>query len=220
MFSATTRDDKAMYVSLTLTIVLGLSATAVADIVGSGDECCRRPRTPGRRGGGRAAGAHPCRPARGAAGGTGRVGAGGTGGAGQSVGSGTSPPARAERCLDGLPLFGTQEGQRGGEDAVPLLEDVRAQHGRRVEEPSRPAGSAGIPDAASAGTATSSDCWKEDSSRLSLKGGPSGLSSARAQEFTARPTVAGAGIGQARPGTGAGPGTAPGARLSFFVLDG
>ncbi|MDQ0785623.1 hypothetical protein QFZ64_001120 [Streptomyces sp. B3I8] len=99
---------------------------------------------------------------------------------------------------------------------------MRAQHGRRGEERSRPAGSAGIPDAASAsaGTATSSDCWKEDSSRLSLKGGPSGLSSAGAQEFTARPTVAGAGIGQARPGTGAGPGTAPGAGLSFFVLDG
>ena len=36
VFSATTRNDKAMYVSLTLTIVLGLSATVVANIVGGG----------------------------------------------------------------------------------------------------------------------------------------------------------------------------------------
>jgi len=36
VFSATTRNDKAMYVSLTLTIALGLSATVVANIVGSG----------------------------------------------------------------------------------------------------------------------------------------------------------------------------------------
>ncbi|WRZ95354.1 respiratory nitrate reductase subunit gamma [Streptomyces sp. NBC_01007] len=36
VFSATTRNDKAMYVSLTLTIVLGLSATVAANIVGDG----------------------------------------------------------------------------------------------------------------------------------------------------------------------------------------
>ncbi|MFI6560205.1 respiratory nitrate reductase subunit gamma [Streptomyces sp. NPDC050534] len=36
VFSATTRNDKAMYVSLTATIVLGLSATVVANLVGGG----------------------------------------------------------------------------------------------------------------------------------------------------------------------------------------
>jgi nitrate reductase gamma subunit len=36
VFSATTRNDKAMYVSLALTIVLGLSATVAANIVGGG----------------------------------------------------------------------------------------------------------------------------------------------------------------------------------------
>ncbi|MEU6548804.1 respiratory nitrate reductase subunit gamma [Streptomyces sp. NPDC046915] len=36
VFSATTRNDKAMYVSLTLTIVLGLSATVVANVIGGG----------------------------------------------------------------------------------------------------------------------------------------------------------------------------------------
>ncbi|MER6628394.1 respiratory nitrate reductase subunit gamma [Streptomyces sp. NPDC000987] len=36
VFSATTRNDKAMYVSLTATIVLGLSATVAANIVGGG----------------------------------------------------------------------------------------------------------------------------------------------------------------------------------------
>ncbi|MFE0510855.1 respiratory nitrate reductase subunit gamma [Streptomyces sp. NPDC058964] len=36
VFSATTRNDKAMYVSLTLTIVLGLSATLVANVIGGG----------------------------------------------------------------------------------------------------------------------------------------------------------------------------------------
>ena len=36
VFSATTRNDKAMYVSLTVTIVLGLSATVAANIVGGG----------------------------------------------------------------------------------------------------------------------------------------------------------------------------------------
>ena len=36
VFSATTRNDKAMYVSLTLTIALGLSATVLANIVGGG----------------------------------------------------------------------------------------------------------------------------------------------------------------------------------------
>ncbi|MDW8804476.1 respiratory nitrate reductase subunit gamma [Streptomyces scabiei] len=36
VFSATTRNDKAMYVSLTVTIVLGLSATVVANIIGGG----------------------------------------------------------------------------------------------------------------------------------------------------------------------------------------
>ncbi|WP_314220357.1 respiratory nitrate reductase subunit gamma [Streptomyces zaehneri] len=36
VFSATTRNDKAMYVSLTVTIVLGLSATVAANVVGGG----------------------------------------------------------------------------------------------------------------------------------------------------------------------------------------
>ncbi|GAA0424719.1 respiratory nitrate reductase subunit gamma [Streptomyces luteireticuli] len=36
VFSATTRNDKAMYLSLTVTILLGLSATVVANIVGGG----------------------------------------------------------------------------------------------------------------------------------------------------------------------------------------
>ncbi|MDC2958224.1 respiratory nitrate reductase subunit gamma [Streptomyces gilvifuscus] len=36
VFSATTRNDKAMYVSLALTIVLGLSATVAANVVGGG----------------------------------------------------------------------------------------------------------------------------------------------------------------------------------------
>ncbi|WP_181802265.1 respiratory nitrate reductase subunit gamma [Streptomyces shenzhenensis] len=36
VFSATTRNDKAMYVSLTVTIVLGLSATVVANLIGGG----------------------------------------------------------------------------------------------------------------------------------------------------------------------------------------
>ena len=36
MFSATTRNDKAMYVSLTVTIALGLAATVAANIVGGG----------------------------------------------------------------------------------------------------------------------------------------------------------------------------------------
>lgn len=36
VFSATTRNDKAMYVSLTLTIVLGLSATVAANLLGGG----------------------------------------------------------------------------------------------------------------------------------------------------------------------------------------
>ncbi|GAA2959701.1 MULTISPECIES: respiratory nitrate reductase subunit gamma [Streptomycetaceae] len=36
VFSATTRNDKAMYVALTVTIVLGLAATVAANIVGGG----------------------------------------------------------------------------------------------------------------------------------------------------------------------------------------
>ncbi|WP_028800540.1 respiratory nitrate reductase subunit gamma [Streptomyces sp. 142MFCol3.1] len=36
VFSATTRNDKAMYLSLTVTIVLGLSATVVANLIGGG----------------------------------------------------------------------------------------------------------------------------------------------------------------------------------------
>ncbi|MFI9599547.1 respiratory nitrate reductase subunit gamma [Streptomyces sp. NPDC052043] len=36
VFSATTRNDKAMYVSLTATILLGLSATVAANVVGGG----------------------------------------------------------------------------------------------------------------------------------------------------------------------------------------
>ncbi|MEU5894508.1 respiratory nitrate reductase subunit gamma [Streptomyces sp. NPDC047461] len=36
VFSATTRNDKAMYVSLTVTLVLGLSATVAANVVGGG----------------------------------------------------------------------------------------------------------------------------------------------------------------------------------------
>lgn len=36
VFSATTRNDKAMYLSLTVTIVLGLSATVAANVVGGG----------------------------------------------------------------------------------------------------------------------------------------------------------------------------------------
>ncbi|MFF9125075.1 respiratory nitrate reductase subunit gamma [Streptomyces sp. NPDC014889] len=36
VFSATTRNDKAMYVSLTVTIALGLSATVAANVVGGG----------------------------------------------------------------------------------------------------------------------------------------------------------------------------------------
>jgi nitrate reductase gamma subunit len=36
VFSATTRNDKAMYVSLTLTIGLGLAATVVANVIGGG----------------------------------------------------------------------------------------------------------------------------------------------------------------------------------------
>ncbi|MEW2569186.1 respiratory nitrate reductase subunit gamma [Streptomyces sp. NPDC047070] len=36
VFSATTRNDKAMYVSLTATIVLGLAATVAANVVGGG----------------------------------------------------------------------------------------------------------------------------------------------------------------------------------------
>nr|AIZ66871.1 putative nitrate reductase [Streptomyces sp. MA37] len=36
VFSATTRNDKAMYLSLTTTIVLGLAATVVANLVGEG----------------------------------------------------------------------------------------------------------------------------------------------------------------------------------------
>ncbi|MFK4184575.1 respiratory nitrate reductase subunit gamma [Streptomyces sparsogenes] len=36
VFSATTKNDKAMYVSLTATIVLGLAATAAANLVGGG----------------------------------------------------------------------------------------------------------------------------------------------------------------------------------------
>jgi nitrate reductase gamma subunit len=38
VFSATTRNDKAMYVALALTIVLGLAATVAANIVGGGYE--------------------------------------------------------------------------------------------------------------------------------------------------------------------------------------
>ncbi|MFI9749515.1 respiratory nitrate reductase subunit gamma [Streptomyces collinus] len=36
VFSATTRNDKAMYVSLTVTIVLGLAATVAANVIGGG----------------------------------------------------------------------------------------------------------------------------------------------------------------------------------------
>ncbi|MHB9856983.1 respiratory nitrate reductase subunit gamma [Streptomyces sp. YIM S03343] len=36
VFSATTRNDKAMYVSLTLTIALGLSATVASNVIGGG----------------------------------------------------------------------------------------------------------------------------------------------------------------------------------------
>lgn len=36
VFSATTRNDKAMYVSLTVTILLGLTSTVVANIIGGG----------------------------------------------------------------------------------------------------------------------------------------------------------------------------------------
>ena len=38
VFSATTRNDKAMYVSLTVTIVLGLAATVAANVVGGGHD--------------------------------------------------------------------------------------------------------------------------------------------------------------------------------------
>ncbi|GAA2841781.1 hypothetical protein GCM10020220_033460 [Nonomuraea rubra] len=44
------------------------------------------------------------------------------------------------------------------------------------------------------GTATSSACWAADRPRDSLKRGPSGLSSAQAQKFTAKPSVARASI--------------------------
>ncbi|MDQ0963835.1 nitrate reductase gamma subunit [Streptomyces sp. B4I13] len=44
MFSATTCNDKAMYVSLTVTIALGLAATVAANIVGGG--CNYRERSP------------------------------------------------------------------------------------------------------------------------------------------------------------------------------
>lgn len=65
------------------------------------------------------------------------------------------------------------------------------------------------------GTATSSDCSNDDRSRPSLNRGPSGLSSAHAQKFTANPTVARASISHARPGTGA-----PEGELPLFDFDG
>ncbi len=49
------------------------------------------------------------------------------------------------------------------------------------------------------GTATSSACCGADRPSSSLKRGPRGLSSAQAQKFTAKPTVARASISMARP---------------------
>ena len=53
------------------------------------------------------------------------------------------------------------------------------------------------------GTATSSACCEPLRRRASLNRGPSGLSSAHAQKFTAKPTVASASIRTAPPGAGA-----------------
>lgn len=63
-------------------------------------------------------------------------------------------------------------------------------------------------DPTTTGTAASSDCSKDDRSRLSLNRGPGGLSSAHAQKFTAKPTVHRASISHARPDTGL-PGSEP-----------
>src|SRR5215469_426328 len=57
-------------------------------------------------------------------------------------------------------------------------------------------------DPTTTGTATTSACWNEDSCRTSLNLGPSGLSSAQAQKFTANPTVARASIRPGRPAPG------------------
>lgn len=94
--------------------------------------------------------------------------------------------------------------ETSGNITRPPKRSVRAPTGIRPSEPT------------TTGTATSSDCWKEDSSRLSFRRGPSGLSSAQAQKFTAKPTVARPSISHARPDTGAG----PGAGRSFIALDG
>src|SRR3954453_4323790 len=79
----------------------------------------------------------------------------------------------------------------------PPNRSVRAPTGTRPSEPT------------TTGTATSKDCWNELRSRPSLNRGPSGLSSAHAQKFTAKPTVASASISHARPGTGAPDGELP-----------
>ena len=64
-------------------------------------------------------------------------------------------------------------------------------------------------DPTTTGTATSSDCWNDVRWRVSLNRGPSGLSSAHAQKFSAKPSVAIASISHARPGTVLSDGAAP-----------
>ncbi len=83
--------------------------------------------------------------------------------------------------------------ETSGNITRPPNRSVSAPTGMRPSEPT------------TTGTATSSDCSKEDRPRESLNRGPSGLSSAHAQKLTAKPTVASASISQDRPGTGAGP---------------
>src|SRR6266487_3719705 len=72
-------------------------------------------------------------------------------------------------------------------------------------------------DPTTTGTATTSACWTGVRCRTSLKFGPSGLSNAQAQKFTANPTVARPSI---RPGRAAPGGTAPGVLRAAVVVSG
>src|SRR5262245_29772225 len=69
-------------------------------------------------------------------------------------------------------------------------------------------------DPTTTGTATTSACWTGVRCRTSLNFGPSGLSSAQAQKFTANPTVARPSI---RPGRAAPGGTVRGVRAAPVV---
>src|SRR5690606_30008153 len=89
-----------------------------------------------------------------------------------------------------------------GNIARPPNRSVSAPTGMRPREPT------------TTGAATRSADSNDDRASSSWNLGPSGLSSAHAQQFTAKPSVARASINQARPGTGAG------AVLSVALVDG